>query len=101
MVKLTLDQANQILIHIWRKCATCCEAMDPRSTTCPDRKCRAENVLPKVIADSYYEHYEMRKCELHDTQIFYCIHPTVNSELKDLVTFCTVCLKSLVSEAAK
>lgn len=98
-IKLSLDQANQILININRKCGECGARMDPRSTTCLDRACRAITAFPKVIDTSYYEHYEIKKCEAHDMQIFYCIHPAANSELKDLVTFCTLCLKEMADKA--
>lgn len=98
---LNLDQANQIVVNIWRVCSECKAKMDPRSTLCPNPKCRAITEFNRVIVGSYYEHYELKKCEIHDTQITYCIHPTENSELKDLRTYCTQCLKDELKESGK
>lgn len=100
-INLTAAQINQILCNIHRKCAECGTIQDPRSTVCIDRKCGSTTKFPFVIISSYYEHYELKKCSIHDTQITYCIHPSVDSELQDLITYCTQCLKEDLEEKIK
>ncbi len=89
MVELTRSQCELVINQLNRKCSYCNFDLEPFSTTCI--KCGTHNKLTKVIEGSWYEHYEMKKCEKHDTQVHYCIHPKKTSTLEELQTICLQC----------
>ena len=91
-MQLGNDNARIIFSNFHRYCTQCKAYMQPLSTMCRNCGLRAE--FTKVDPISYIEHFEMKECPKHGSYFHYCIHPAMDSELEDLLTFCVICVFS-------
>lgn len=83
--------AELIVSQVNRKCYNCEADLIFSSIRCV--KCGRENPLEKVVADSYYEHYEITQCKEHGSKLHYCVHPKIDSKIYDLKHVCVECCK--------
>lgn len=88
---LTLVQIDMILANFARKCPECEVYMQPTSTRCG--RCGQRFEFVKVVANSYYEHFEIMECKVCCEHTFhFCSHPFEGCKIKDLEQWCIKCI---------
>lgn len=88
-MEITTRLAGIVLENFSRQCPGCAKQMQPLSTLCPF--CGMRTPFTKYDRKNYYEHFEMKKCDVHDSYFFYCMHPKVDSKMEDLQQVCVAC----------
>lgn len=88
--KLTEQQMNIILDNFGRHCLGCKKQMQPLSTRCPN--CGIRTPFKKVYENHFIEHFEIAKCDVHDSSFHFCSHPKSDSQMHELMQFCVKCI---------
>lgn len=89
-MELTKELVQIIFANFHRYCNDCKAYMQPLSTMC--RSCGLVQPFVKVDKMSYVEHFELKKCEIHESGFHYCIHPGMDSTFDELHQYCVFCV---------